>query len=265
MPAANRGHGPLLPVAATDILAPIPGPRSAAMTEPAPRVALFVTCLANLFRPAVAFASVDCWSRRAARCTCHWHRPAAASPATTAGRLPARAPLARQLIGTFEGFDYVVVPSGSCAGMIRHHYPRLFATTPWRERALALVAKTFELTAFLRRDASRAGAARAALRGGRDLSRQLRRPARTRHQGAAAALLGAAGVTLTEMQGPRSAAASAALSAPRCRKSRWRWPARNSATPGRGRRDAGRRRPGLPAATSAAARRRAAGRSSSAT
>jgi L-lactate dehydrogenase complex protein LldE len=48
----------------------------------------------------------------------------------------------------FEWADYVVVPSGSCAGMICHHYPRLLEGE-WRERALELAAKTFELTVFL--------------------------------------------------------------------------------------------------------------------
>jgi L-lactate dehydrogenase complex protein LldE len=59
------------------------------------------------------------------------------------------ADLARRVIGAFRNCDVVVVPSGSCAGMIRE-YPALFAEdSPEREAAAALARKTFELTAFL--------------------------------------------------------------------------------------------------------------------
>jgi L-lactate dehydrogenase complex protein LldE len=54
------------------------------------------------------------------------------------------------MIETFRGYDYVVAPSGSCAGMIRTHYPELFADDPnWLPKANALGARTYELTSFL--------------------------------------------------------------------------------------------------------------------
>ena len=54
------------------------------------------------------------------------------------------------MIETFEPYDYLVAPSGSCAGMIKAHYPELFADDPvWRERAEKLAAKTHELLSFL--------------------------------------------------------------------------------------------------------------------
>ncbi|MCP3970721.1 MAG: (Fe-S)-binding protein, partial [Rhodobacteraceae bacterium] len=56
-----------------------------------------------------------------------------------------------QLIDAFEGYDYVVAPSGSCAATIRCHYAELFADEPdWRPRQRALSAKTWELLSFLR-------------------------------------------------------------------------------------------------------------------
>src|SRR5262249_567537 len=58
--------------------------------------------------------------------------------------------IAEQVIEAFAPYDYVVAPSGSCAGMLRIHYPELFHGDPnWRPRADAFAAKTFELTAFL--------------------------------------------------------------------------------------------------------------------
>jgi L-lactate dehydrogenase complex protein LldE len=58
--------------------------------------------------------------------------------------------VARTVIEAFAGFDYVVVPSGSCAGMISRHLPELFDDDPaLATRARELAGRTFELTAFL--------------------------------------------------------------------------------------------------------------------
>jgi L-lactate dehydrogenase complex protein LldE len=119
------------------------------MAEKAPNVGLFVTCLADLFRPSVAFAA----ARLLEAAGCRVHVPlqsCCGQPAYNAGDRQDAAVLARQVISTFEGFDYVVTPSGSCAGMIRRHYPELFKGDPkWVTRAAGLAAKTFELTQFL--------------------------------------------------------------------------------------------------------------------
>jgi len=118
--------------------------------SPAPRVALFVTCLVNVFRPAIAEASVELL--RAAGCEVQvpLKQSCCGQPGYNAGAIDAARPIARQMIETFEGFDYVVAPSGSCAGMISHHYPRLFEQdAAWHARALALAARTHEITQFL--------------------------------------------------------------------------------------------------------------------
>ena len=112
------------------------------------RVSLFVTCLADLFRPSVAFASIKLLEQAGCEVTVPLKQTCCGQPAYNTGDYESSAPLARQLIQQFEEADYVVVPSGSCAGMICHHYPRLLEGE-WRERALQLAAKTFELTTFL--------------------------------------------------------------------------------------------------------------------
>ena len=54
------------------------------------------------------------------------------------------------MIRAFETYDFVVVPSGSCGGMIKRHYGELFRGDPdWAVRAEALSARTFELVSFL--------------------------------------------------------------------------------------------------------------------
>lgn len=111
-------------------------------------VALFVTCLADLFRPSIAFASIKLLEQAGCEVTVPLLQTCCGQPAYNSGDYEATVPLARQVIALLETADYVVVPSGSCAGMICHHYPKLLEGT-WRDRALQLAAKTFELTVFL--------------------------------------------------------------------------------------------------------------------
>jgi L-lactate dehydrogenase complex protein LldE len=112
-------------------------------------VGLFATCLVDLFRPTVGFAAAQLIE--AAGCTVHVpEQTCCGQPAYNSGDRRHAQQIARQVIVTFEGYDYVVVPSGSCGGMIAVHYPDLFANDPeWSQRARALAAKTFELTTFL--------------------------------------------------------------------------------------------------------------------
>jgi membrane-bound lytic murein transglycosylase/Fe-S oxidoreductase len=120
-----------------------------AMAEPA-RIGLLVTCLVDLFRPSVGFAAVklleDCG------CTVEVPRQqtCCGQPAYNSGDRGDAKALARQVIAAFSGYDYVVAPSGSCAGMVKLHYPRLFADEPETLAAAeALAARTWELIAFL--------------------------------------------------------------------------------------------------------------------
>jgi len=112
------------------------------------RVALFVTCLADLFRPSVAFASIKLLQQAGCEVTVPLLQTCCGQPSYNSGDYESTVPLARQVITLLEPADYVVVPSGSCAGMICHHYPRLLHGA-WHDRALQLAAKTFELTVFL--------------------------------------------------------------------------------------------------------------------
>jgi L-lactate dehydrogenase complex protein LldE len=71
-------------------------------------------------------------------------------PAYNAGDRTDAQAIARHVVAAFEGFDYVVAPSGSCAGMLRRHYPALLTDDPaWAARARALAAKSWELVSFL--------------------------------------------------------------------------------------------------------------------
>jgi L-lactate dehydrogenase complex protein LldE len=115
-----------------------------------PRVGLFVTCLVDLVRPQVGFAAAKLLEQAG----CDVEVPAAQTccgqPAWNAGADRDANDIAKAVIAAFEGFDHVVAPSGSCAGMIKRHYPEVFENdAAWLARARALAAKTHELVSFL--------------------------------------------------------------------------------------------------------------------
>jgi len=114
-----------------------------------PRVGLFVTCLVDLFRPSVGFAAIKLIEAAGGSVEVPDMQTCCGQPAYNSGDRADTKAIAAQVIAAFEGFDYVVAPSGSCAGMISHHYPALFAGQALEAKANELAAKTFELTAFL--------------------------------------------------------------------------------------------------------------------
>jgi len=120
------------------------------MSETPVRVGLFVTCLVDLFRPTVGFAAVKLLEE--AGCTVEAPRAqtCCGQPAYNSGDRADTRAIAARVIAAFEPYDYVVAPSGSCAGMIREHYPTLFGDDPaLQKRAQALAARTYELVSFL--------------------------------------------------------------------------------------------------------------------
>ena len=119
------------------------------MAAPAKRVGLFVTCLVDLIRPSVGFAAVKLLED--AGCTVEAPRQSCCGqPAYNSGDRATTRTVAEAVIAAFEPYDYVVAPSGSCAGMLKVHYPELFQGDPnWLPRADAFAAKTFELVSFL--------------------------------------------------------------------------------------------------------------------
>lgn len=120
------------------------------MANEAPHVGLLVTCLVDLMRPSIGFAAVRLLEAAGCVVAAPLTQTCCGQPAHNAGdRQTARA-IAADVIAAFEGFDYVVVPSGSCAAMVRRHFPTLFDDdAAMADRATAVAVRTFELTAFL--------------------------------------------------------------------------------------------------------------------
>ncbi len=119
---------------------------------PRKQVGLFVTCLVDLYRPVVGFAAIAL-IERSGKYTVQVPdaQPGRGQPGYKSRDRERALRIARQVVAAFEGFDYVVAPSGSCAGMIKTHYTELLAGDPaFAARARMLADKTNELTQFLR-------------------------------------------------------------------------------------------------------------------
>jgi len=114
------------------------------------RLALFVTCLVDLMRPSIGFAALRLLEAAGCDVVVPSTQTCCGQPGYNAGDRAAAAALARKVIGEFDGCDAVVAPSGSCAAMIRVHYPALFDDDPTMRAAAERVAgRTYELTDFL--------------------------------------------------------------------------------------------------------------------
>ncbi|MEW6029092.1 MAG: (Fe-S)-binding protein [Chloroflexota bacterium] len=114
-------------------------------------VQLFVTCLVDSFYPQVGEAVVDVLRRLGVTVDFPRGQTCCGQPNFNAGLRDEARPLAQQTIRVFESTEGdIVIPSGSCAHMLRHNYAELFADDPiWLPRARALAARTFEFTEYL--------------------------------------------------------------------------------------------------------------------
>jgi len=114
------------------------------------RVGLFVTCLVDLFRPTVGFAAVKLLADAGCTVEVPRRQTCCGQPAYNSGARGNTKAIAVQVLEAFSGYDYVVAPSGSCAGMLRIHYPELFANDPAKlPLARDLARRTWELVSFL--------------------------------------------------------------------------------------------------------------------
>jgi L-lactate dehydrogenase complex protein LldE len=115
-----------------------------------PTVGLFVTCLVDLVRPQVGFAAIKLLEQAGCEVVVPRNQTCCGQPAWNAGANKHAADIARQVVQKFEAFEYIVAPSGSCAGTLRRHYPEILKHDPdFAPRAKAVANKTHELMQFL--------------------------------------------------------------------------------------------------------------------
>jgi L-lactate dehydrogenase complex protein LldE len=116
----------------------------------APRVGLFVTCLVDLLRPSVGFAAARLIEAAGCCVDVVKGQTCCGQPAYNSGDRESACEIALATVRAFRGCDYVVVPSGSCAAMLKLHYPRLVAgEAKDAAEVRAFAERVHELTSFL--------------------------------------------------------------------------------------------------------------------
>jgi L-lactate dehydrogenase complex protein LldE len=114
------------------------------------RVGLFVTCLVDMMRPEIGFSALKLLENAGCEVVVPDQQTCCGQPGYSSGDRKAARALAEKFINEFEEFDYVVIPSGSCGGMVKTHYADLFSDAPdWQSRMDRLTPRVFELTDFL--------------------------------------------------------------------------------------------------------------------
>lgn len=119
------------------------------------RVMLMRTCLSDLIAPSVAGAAKTVLERAGVEVVVPRRQTCCGQPGWSSGHPEQAIPVARQALRAFRGDDPVVVPSGSCAAMIRHGYLDLFEDRPEEAEAREMADRTVELTQFLARNGLR--------------------------------------------------------------------------------------------------------------
>lgn len=112
-------------------------------------VYFFATCLVDLLYPKAGLAGMQLIRRAGVEVIFPDDQTCCAQPAFNSGYRDEALAVARVQLACFPREIPIVVPSGSCAGMIRHHWPELFADQPDEPQALAVAGRVYELTEFL--------------------------------------------------------------------------------------------------------------------
>lgn len=112
-------------------------------------VYFFGTCLVDLFYPEAGLAGMELLKREGLRVIFPQDQTCCGQPAFNNGRTDEAREVALHQMRLMPKDIPVVLPSGSCAGMMRKHYPELFAGRPEEAEAQAFAERVFELTEFL--------------------------------------------------------------------------------------------------------------------
>lgn len=113
-------------------------------------VALFATCLVDLYRPPVGFAAARLLEHAGCQVVVPEGQTCCGQPNYNSGDRANAIAIARHTVALLEPYAAVVVPSGSCAGMLINHYPELLADDrDVADAARHVAGRTWELTAYL--------------------------------------------------------------------------------------------------------------------
>jgi L-lactate dehydrogenase complex protein LldE len=115
------------------------------------KVYFFGTCLMDAVYPDAGMAAIRLLQAQGVKVVFPQGQSCCGQPAYNSGFVHEAKAVARKQIRVFEKPYPVVVPSGSCAGMMKHHYPKLFAGTPDEDAARRFSERVVELSEYLAR------------------------------------------------------------------------------------------------------------------
>ena len=114
------------------------------------RASLFVTCLIDMLYPDTGMSVVDVLTHLGVDVDFPPGQTCCGQPGFNAGYRKEARQVAIQFMKAFKAAEVIVTPSGSCAAMVLHEYPRLFEDDPmWREEAVRMASMTWEFTEFI--------------------------------------------------------------------------------------------------------------------
>lgn len=113
-------------------------------------VSLFVTCIVDMIYPDTGMSVVEVLEHLGVTVDFPAAQTCCGQPAFNSGYRDDARTVAKQFLRAFDGAQVIVTPSGSCAALVRHDYPALFADDPqWRPRAERAAAITWEFSEYL--------------------------------------------------------------------------------------------------------------------
>ncbi|MCP4993717.1 MAG: (Fe-S)-binding protein [Gammaproteobacteria bacterium] len=113
------------------------------------KVYFFGTCLIDLFYPEAGLAGMQLLKQHGVEVVFPQNQTCCGQPAWNSGYRDEARKVARQQLACFGKAYPIIVPSGSCAGMLKHHYPELFKDEAEYQEVAAFSERVFELTEFL--------------------------------------------------------------------------------------------------------------------
>jgi len=123
------------------------------MERPSPlgkKVSLFVTCIIDMIYPQTGMSVVEILEHLGIEVDFPPDQTCCGQPGYNAGYHPEAKQVAQGFLKAFRDSEVIVTPSGSCAAMVRHDYPTLFADDPqWRSQAERIASITWEFSEFL--------------------------------------------------------------------------------------------------------------------
>jgi L-lactate dehydrogenase complex protein LldE len=113
------------------------------------KVQLFIPCFIDQLYPQVAFNTVKILEKAGCTVSYNTQQTCCGQPAFNAGFWGESKDVCTKFVQDFDGADFIVSPSASCAGFIRNNYGKLFENNAFQSPAKKVSSQIFELSEFL--------------------------------------------------------------------------------------------------------------------